>query len=178
MEAIWAVNTLASAASSGLGAASVSSSSSSSSSSFTDSWVCRGDSRSDFTWNIGKHVHMIKQLYSPPTFCCLLVVQRPSNMLECLRDRDAQTMYLLPHWDIRCRPNLLSHPIVVYWHQANQPSADPLSPGAGQVSHWITNFQVRGMTWPRKRSMATAGIKPTTWTGQSITALNAWRKEE
>ena len=28
--------------------------------------------------------------------------------------------YVLPHWDRNCRPNFPSHPVIVYWHQANQ----------------------------------------------------------
>ena len=30
------------------------------------------------------------------------------------------------------------------------PSADPITPGAWQGSHWSANFEVTGMTWPRK----------------------------
>ena len=29
-------------------------------------------------------------------------------------------LYVLPHWDRSCRSNMLSHPVTVYWHQANQ----------------------------------------------------------
>ena len=32
------------------------------------------------------------------------------------------------------------------------PSADPITPGAWQGSHWSTNFEVTGMTRPRKIS--------------------------
>ena len=32
------------------------------------------------------------------------------------------------------------------------PSADPTTPGAWQGSHWSANFQVTGMTRPRKKS--------------------------
>ena len=34
------------------------------------------------------------------------------------------------------------------------PSADPLTPGAWQGSHWSANFQVTGMTRPRKNPVA------------------------
>ena len=30
------------------------------------------------------------------------------------------------------------------------PSADPITPGAGKGSHWSANFEVTGMTRPRK----------------------------
>ena len=33
--------------------------------------------------------------------------------------RDVQGEYVLPHRDIRCRSNLLSHLVTVYCHQAN-----------------------------------------------------------
>ena len=40
------------------------------------------------------------------------------------------------------------------------PSADPITPGIWQGNHWSTNFEVTGMTQPRKRSTARAGIEP------------------
>ena len=40
-------------------------------------------------------------------------------MLVYLRDGSAQ-FYVLPHWDRSCRSNFLSHPVTVYWHQADQ----------------------------------------------------------
>ena len=39
------------------------------------------------------------------------------------------------------------------------PSADPITPGAWQGSHWSANFQVTGMTRPRKISEH-AGFEP------------------
>ena len=38
------------------------------------------------------------------------------------------------------------------------PSADPITPGAWQGSHWSANFQVTGMTRPRKNPGA-SGIR-------------------
>ena len=38
------------------------------------------------------------------------------------------------------------------------PSADPTMPGAWQGSHWSANFEVTGMTWPRKNPSA-SGIR-------------------
>ena len=38
------------------------------------------------------------------------------------------------------------------------PSADPITPGAGQGSHWSANFEVTGMTRPRKNPGA-SGIR-------------------
>ena len=38
------------------------------------------------------------------------------------------------------------------------PSADPITPGAWQGSHWSANFEVTGMTRPRKNSDA-SGIR-------------------
>ena len=40
------------------------------------------------------------------------------------------------------------------------PSADPISPGTWQGSHWSANFEVPGMTRPRKNPVA-SGIR--TW---------------
>ena len=44
------------------------------------------------------------------------------------------------------------------------PSADPITPGAWQGSHWSANFEVTGMTRPRKIP-AQAGFEP--WTFRS-----------
>ena len=55
----------------------------------------------------------------------------------------------MPHWDRSCRSNFLPHPVTVYWHQADQSSADRITPGAWQ-GHWSANFWVTGMTRPRK----------------------------
>ena len=41
------------------------------------------------------------------------------------------------------------------------PSADPITPGAWQGSHWSANFEVTGMTRPRKIP-ALAGFEPGT----------------
>ena len=38
------------------------------------------------------------------------------------------------------------------------PSADPITPGAWQGSHWSANFEVTGMTRPRKNPVA-SGIR-------------------
>ena len=38
------------------------------------------------------------------------------------------------------------------------PSADPITPGAWQGSHWSANFEVTGMTQPRKNPVA-SGIR-------------------
>ena len=35
---------------------------------------------------------------------------------------------------------------------STSPSADPITPGAWQGSHWSANFEVTGMTRPRKKS--------------------------
>ena len=40
------------------------------------------------------------------------------------------------------------------------PSADPISPGAWQGSHWSANFEVTGMTRPGKIPTAQAGSEP------------------
>ena len=42
------------------------------------------------------------------------------------------------------------------------PSADPITPGAWQGSHWSANFEVTGMTRPRKIP-AQAGFEPGTF---------------
>ena len=51
------------------------------------------------------------------------------------------------------------------------PSADPISPGAWQGSHWSANFEVTGMTRSRKKIPAQAGFEP--WIFRS---LEIWRQ--
>ena len=41
-----------------------------------------------------------------------------------------------------------------------RPSADPITPGAWQGSHWSANFQVTGLTRPGKIPTSQAGIEP------------------
>ena len=40
------------------------------------------------------------------------------------------------------------------------PSADPITPGAWQGSHWSANFEVTGMTRPRKNPVARRDSNP------------------
>ena len=40
------------------------------------------------------------------------------------------------------------------------PSADPITPGAWQGSHWSANFSFTGMTQPRKNPHVQAGFEP------------------
>ena len=70
---------------------------------------------------------------------------------ECISGTDLlRQFYVLPHWDRSYRPNFPSHLVTVYWHRADQSSTDPITPGAWQGSHWSANFEVTGMTRPRK----------------------------
>ena len=49
------------------------------------------------------------------------------------------------------------------------PSADPITPGAWQFSHWSANFEVTGMTRPRKKSRRKRDSNP----GSSALEANA-----
>ena len=40
------------------------------------------------------------------------------------------------------------------------PSAEPITPGAWQGSHWSANFEVTGMTRPRKKSRRKRDLNP------------------
>ena len=46
--------------------------------------------------------------------------------------------------------------------EPTSPSADPITPGAWQGSHWSANFEVTGMTRPRKNP-AQEGFEPRTF---------------
>ena len=49
---------------------------------------------------------------------CLLNV--PATC-ECISGTDLhRQFYVLPHWDRSCRSNFPSHPVIVYWHRADQ----------------------------------------------------------
>ena len=40
---------------------------------------------------------------------------------ECILGMDLlRQFYVLPHWDRSCRSNCPSHPVTIYWHQADQ----------------------------------------------------------
>ena len=50
----------------------------------------------------------------------LLIAEHPSNMPVYIRGGSARVkLYVLPHREILCRPNFLSHPFKVYWRRAN-----------------------------------------------------------
>ena len=55
------------------------------------------------------------------------------------------------------------------------PSADPITPGAWQGSHWSANFSVTGMTRPRKIP-SQAGFEPGTFRSRGG-RLNHWANE-
>ena len=58
------------------------------------------------------------QLYDFMFVCWLLNI--PATC-ECVSGTDLlRQFYMLPHWDRCCRSNFPSHPVTVYWHQANQ----------------------------------------------------------
>ena len=45
---------------------------------------------------------------------------------ECISGTDLhRQFYVLPHWDRSCRSNFPSHPVTVYWHQADQSQCWP-----------------------------------------------------
>ena len=44
------------------------------------------------------------------------------------------------HTEKKCRSNLLSNPVTVYRHRANQSYTDPATPDAWQGSHRLTNL--------------------------------------
>ena len=57
------------------------------------------------------------------------------------------------------------------------PSADPITPGAWQSSHWSTNFEVTGMTRPSERSTASTAIEPRSGAleADTLTTRPKWR---
>ena len=84
-------------------------------------------------------------------FVCLFTVLRPSSMLVYPRDGSAQTIFACCHTEIEVADQTF------YLTQSHctdtrptSPSADPITPGAGQGSHWSANFEVTGMTRPGK----------------------------
>ena len=54
-----------------------------------------------------------------PRFVCWLLNVPATG--ECISGTDLlRQLYVLPHWDRSCRSNVLSHPVTVYWHRADQ----------------------------------------------------------
>ena len=96
------------------------------------------------------------------TCSCCWLLNVPATC-ECVSGTDLlRQFYVLPHWDRSCRPNFPSHPVTVYWHRADQSQHWPyITPGVWQGSHWSANFEVTGMTRPRKIASQThAGFEP------------------
>ena len=85
--------------------------------------------------------------------CWLLIV--PATC-ECISGTDLQRQfYVLPHWDRSCRSNFPSHPVTVYWHQADQSQAP------GRVATGVPIF--KSLVWlDPEKIPALAGFEPGT----------------
>ena len=95
--------------------------------------------------------------------CCLFSV--PATCM-CISGTDLlRQLYMLSHQDRSCRSKLLSHPIRVYWHYANQTSTDPITPYDCQASQLNTNFYITCMTQPAESPTGKVGF----------TGLPLWR---
>ena len=78
-----------------------------------------------------------------------------------LRDRSAHTMCY--HTEIEVADQIFYPTQSQYTITDNgpaSPSADPITPGALQGSQWSANFEVTGMTQPRKITTEKVEIKP------------------
>ena len=98
------------------------------------------------------HTHLCKWPHWD-VVCRLL--NRPSNILVCLRDRSARTILRAATLRQKLQTELSispSHSILT------SPSTDPVTPGAWQGRDWSANFQVTGMTRTRKNPGA-SGIR-------------------
>ena len=87
-------------------------------------------------------------LYVPSTCWCI-------SWTDLLRQ-----VYVLPHWDRSRRSTFLSHPVTVYWHQADQSQRWPCNTRrlAGQPLEY--QLEVTGMTRHRKIPTAKVGFEP------------------
>ena len=85
-------------------------------------------------------------------------------------DSVSQGQICTDHLDRSCWSNLKSHPVTVYWHRAEGPSADTTTRGAWQGSRSSTNFEVTEMTRPGIRSTGKAGIEPSS----AALKVDAW----
>ena len=82
-----------------------------------------------------------------------------SNRLVYLRDGSAQTIFTCCHTEIEVADQTFYLTQSQYTDTGlTSPSADLITPGAWQGSHWSANFWVTGMTWPRKNPGA-SGIR-------------------
>ena len=77
-----------------------------------------------------------------------------------LRDGSAQTILRAAHTEIEVADQTFYLTQSQYTDTGStSPSADPIMPGAWQGSHWSANFEVTGMTRPRK-ILAQEGFEP------------------
>ena len=76
-----------------------------------------------------------------------------------LRDGSAQTSFTCCHTEIEVADQTFYLTRSQYTDTGpTSPSTDPITPGAWQGSHWSANFEVTGMTRPRKNPGA-SGIR-------------------
>ena len=90
--------------------------------------------------SIGMSMTFISSQCGKRLFLCFMTALCTNNMQNCLFKQSS----LLPHWRRSCTSNLLSQPVRVDWHQANQ------------SLHWLYNsrhlagsgnVEVGGMIW-------------------------------
>ena len=78
-----------------------------------------------------------------------------------LRDRSAQTILRAATLEIQVADPTFYLTQSQYTDTGpTSPSADPITPGAWQGSHWSANFEVTGMTRPRKKSLRKRDSNP------------------
>ena len=63
-------------------------------------------------------------------FCSLVGCLTSRHHTSVSQGRICSDKFTCCHIHRNCRSNFQSHPITVYWHRADQPSADPITPGA------------------------------------------------
>ena len=82
-----------------------------------------------------------------------MVALRPIKRLVYLRDGSAKTILRAATLEIEVADPTSYLAQSQYTDTGpTSPSADPITPGAWQGSHWSANFEVTGMTRPRKKS--------------------------
>ena len=99
-------------------------------------------SNTALTWLISSHWrHTARRQWHHWGFVGWLVAYRPSNMLVYLRDRSAQTIWRAATLEIEAADPTFYLTQSQYTDTGpTSPSADPITPGAWQGSHWSANF--------------------------------------
>ena len=107
----------------------------------------QNDNNNNNIWHLKWHSRLLQSVHCTAN-CCTAVVNWLLNILVtclCTSATDLRQIFPLPHWEISCRSNLLSHSVTEYWHSANQLKYRPHD--TRRQSGEVLEYQSLSLVW-------------------------------